>query len=39
MFGANLVVLGQICDELSHGQAQFPRIQSQNGQNYLEGQD
>ena len=38
MFGANLVILAQICDELSHGQAEFPRILNQNGQNYLEGQ-
>ena len=29
MFGANLVILAQICDELSHGQAKFPRILSQ----------
>ena len=38
MFGANLVILAQIYDELSHGQAKFPRILSQNGQNDLEGQ-
>ena len=38
MFGANLVILTQICDELSYGQAEFPRILSQNGQNDLEGQ-
>ena len=38
MFGANLVILAQICDELSCGQARFPRILSQKGQNYLEGQ-
>ena len=38
MFGANLVILAQICDELSHGQAEFPRILSQNGQDYLEDQ-
>ena len=38
MFGANLVILARICDELSHGQAEFPRILSQNGQNDLEGQ-
>ena len=37
MFGANLVILAQICDELC-GQAKFPRILSQNGQNDLEGQ-
>ena len=39
MFGANLVVLAQICDELSNGPAEFPRILSQNGQIDLEGQD
>ena len=33
MFGANLVIPVQICDELSCGQAKFPRILSQNGQN------
>ena len=38
MFGANLVIVAQIDDELSHGQAKFPRILSQNGQNDLEGQ-
>ena len=38
MFGANLVILAQIHDELSHRQAKFPRILSQNGQNDLEGQ-
>ena len=38
MFGTNLVILAQICDELSHGQAEFPRILRQNGQNVLEGQ-
>ena len=38
MFGATLVILAQICDELSCGQAEFPRILSQNGQNDLEGQ-
>ena len=38
MFGANLVILAQISDELSHGQAEFPRILGQNGQNDLEGQ-
>ena len=37
MFGANLVILAPIYDEISHGQAEFPRILSQNGQNYLEG--
>ena len=38
MFGANLVIPAQICDELSRGQAKLPRILSQNGQNDLEGQ-
>ena len=38
MFGANLVFLAQIADELSRGQAEFPRILSQNGQNDFEGQ-
>ena len=38
IFGANLVILAQICDELSQGQAEFPRILSQNGQNDLESQ-
>ena len=38
MFGANLVILAQICDELSCGQAKFPTILSQNGQNDLEDQ-
>ena len=38
MFGANLVILAQIYDELLCGQAKFPRILSQNGQNDLEGQ-
>ena len=38
MFGANLVIPSQICDELFCGQAKFPRILSQNGQNDLEGQ-
>ena len=38
MFGANLVILVQICDELSGGQAKFPRILRQNCQNDLEGQ-
>ena len=37
-FGANLVILAQICDELWHGQAKFPRIQSKNGQNDIEWQ-
>ena len=38
MFGANLVILAQIYEELSRGQAEFPRILSENGQNGLEGQ-
>ena len=38
MLGANLVIVAQICDELSCGQAEFPTILSQNGQNDLEGQ-
>ena len=38
MFGANLVILAQICDDLSCGQAKFPKILSLNGQNDLEGQ-
>ena len=38
MFGANLVILAQIYDELSCKQAKFPIILSQNGQNDLEGQ-
>ena len=38
MFGANLMILAQIYDELLCGQAEFPRILSQNGQNDLEGQ-
>ena len=37
IIGANLVILAQIYDELSCGQAEFPRILSQNGQNDLEG--
>ena len=37
-FGANLVILAQIYDELSCRQAEFPRILSQIGQNDLEGQ-
>ena len=36
MFGANLVISAQICDELSCGQAEFPRILSRNGWNDLE---
>ena len=38
MFGANLVILAQIYDKISHGQTEFPRILSQNRQNNLEGQ-
>ena len=38
MFHANLVILAQICDKLSHGQAGIPRILSKNGQNDLECQ-
>ena len=38
MFSANLVILAQICDELSCGQAELPRILSENGQNDPEGQ-
>ena len=38
MFGTHLVILAQIYDELSHGQAKFPGILSQNGQNDLESQ-
>ena len=38
MFVANLVILAHIYDELSHGQAEFPKILTQNGQNDLEGQ-
>ena len=37
MFGGHLVILAQICDKLSRGQPQFPRILSQNGQNDIEG--
>ena len=38
MFDANLVIVAQIYDELLCGQAKFPRILSQNGQNDLEDQ-
>ena len=38
MFGANLVIPAHICDELLHGQAEFPKILSQICQNDLEGQ-
>ena len=34
----NVVTVGQIRYELSHEQAEFPRILSQNGQNDFEGQ-
>ena len=35
IFGANLGILAQMCDELWRGQAKFPRILSQNGHNDL----
>ena len=38
IFGSNLVILAQIHYNLSCGQAKFPRILSQNGQNDLEDQ-
>ena len=38
MFGAKLVILAQIYEDLSRRQAKFPIILSQNGQNILEGQ-
>ena len=38
MFGANLVILAQICEDLLTGQNKFPKILSQNSQNDLEGQ-
>ena len=38
IFGTNLMILVQIHYKLLHGQAKFPRILSQNGQNYLECQ-
>ena len=38
MLGANCVIPARICDELSHGQAEFPKIMSQNGQNDFEDQ-
>ena len=38
MFGANLVIPAQIWDELLRGQAEFPRILCQTGQNDFEGQ-
>ena len=37
MFGTNLVILAQICDQLSPRQVEFPKILSPNGQNDLEG--
>ena len=37
IFGANLVTLSQSHNMLLHGQAEFPIIVSQNGQNDLEG--
>ena len=38
IFGTNLMILVQIHYKVLHGQAKFPRILSQNGQNYLECQ-
>ena len=38
ILGANLVIIAQIQYKLSCRQAKFPRILSQNGKNYLEGQ-
>ena len=38
MFGANLVILAQICEDLLTGQIKFPEILSQNSQNDLEAQ-
>ena len=38
LFRVNLVIPAQICDKLLCGQAEFPKILSQNGQNDLEGQ-
>ena len=38
MLGANLVILAQIYDKLSRGQAKLTGILSQNGQNDLQGQ-
>ena len=37
MFGTNLVILAQICDDLACGQAKFPRIMRQHAQNDIEG--
>ena len=38
IFTTNLMILAQIHFKLSRGQAKFPKIYSQNGQNDLEGQ-
>ena len=38
MFGANLVILTQICDVLLCGHAEFPKILRQKGKNDIEGQ-
>ena len=38
MFGTNLVILAQICEELSRRKAKFPTILSQICQNDLESQ-
>ena len=38
MFGANLVILDELCDELSHRQPECPRILSQSDLNDIEGQ-
>ena len=38
MFGANLVILVQIYEDLMRGQTKFTRILSQNAQNDFEGQ-
>ena len=38
MFGTNLVVLAQICEDLLTGQIKSPKILSQNSQNDLEAQ-
>ena len=38
MFGANLVILAQIYEELSLRQVEFPRILSHDGQNDIEDQ-
>ena len=42
MFGANLAILAQICEDLLTGQIKFPKhakVLSQNSQNDLEGHD